>query len=348
MIPEPAPPTSSGPAEPSVELVALAAPAPTRRGPSNAQYLLGLFVLWQLFFLCASNFIGLVQGIQESESYIPKSLKKEIERQFPWFLNENSHFNDALKAIDGITDRWAYLSCQPQGWTLFAPNVGHEATFVAVEMRWDNIDPLAAPGVRPAMPYVPEMLLSENEPRDPTHFFRLGKFRLRKYESYLDVSLTCESDTDSEQIADDWSGQIQRCLTKRWANIHAYFLCRFRAFQEKHPRRPMPQQFILHVRRFEIPRPEAYSTAWYSPSSLPIARWKPGDRADESPRLQMQRYVPRAYDVICANNPGFRARFRPELLALLSYWSQPTQPLSFMFAGAYHRAFESGKFVPLD
>jgi hypothetical protein len=341
-------------------------PAPSRppqRGPTTPQYILGLFVLWQLFFLVASNFIGMVQSVQKHTSYIPKDWKKKIDRHASWFFNENSHFNDALKAVDGITDRWAYLTCQPQGWSLFAPNVGREITFVAVEMRWDDHDPWARPAPAGAeMPYAPELLLSENEPRDPTHFFRWGKFRLRKYESYLDVSLTVDS-KDPAEVASDWEEQIKKRLTynqdRRWDNIHAYFLSRFRDFRETHPNRPMPRQFILHVRRYDIPRPSEFSLSWYRPDSLPICRWKPGNAGDQppsepddtepvSPYYQMERYVPSVYDVLCSDIPDLRKNASPEVLAFIGYWSQAGLPFGFVSAGAYQRTFAPGHFVKLD
>jgi hypothetical protein len=363
------------------------------RGPTSAQYFLGLFVLWQLFFLFASNIGGLIQDVQNHTSYLPRDWSQKINRVVPGLLGKKDRVNDVLVTIEGNTDRWAYLTCQPQSWRLFAPNAGKDATFVAVELRWDDGDPLS-PGKadrfkkgsgtfgrstllavpakvpdpflnREAMPYAPELLLSENEPRDPRSFFRMGQFRLRKYESNLDVSLTLTSGDDLAAIAEEWERQIKDRLSNRWDNIHAYFLCRFRDYQKRHPERPMPRQMILHVRRYDIPGPDQFSTSWYFPDSLPMVRWKPpvintvliaivgaapgiSGVTEDSPYYRMERYVPSAFDVLCSARPAIRAHVNPEVLALMAYWPQPAQPLAFALAGIQHRIFIPGHFVVLN
>ena len=69
---------------------------------------------------------------------------------------------------------------------------------VASETGTAKLYRAAASGQRP-MPYQPELLLSDNEPVNPRRFFRLGRFRLRKYESGLDLVLRVK---DNETLAD--------------------------------------------------------------------------------------------------------------------------------------------------
>src|SRR5262249_54091092 len=153
----------------------------------------------------------------------------------------------------------------------FAPGVDQDITFVAVELRWDPEG-----RSQPARPPFPaELLLSENEPEDPTAFFRWGKFRLRKYESYLDLSLTVAPGQDPAEAAGRRREQVRKKVAKEWDTIHAYFQYRWQSYRSEHPGRPLPTKFILHVRQYHIPEPGGASGALPVPASFPIARWRP-------------------------------------------------------------------------
>jgi hypothetical protein len=253
-----------------------AADKPPRRGPTTAQYFLGLFVLWQLFFLFASNLISLGDTLRDSDKeYLSKEWKQRLNLLAPGWENKQGHFHDALNVVESITLRWEQLSAQPQNWSLFAPGVSEQVTFVAVELRWD--DPDGADWEKGQMPYAPEPLLSDNEPRDPTRFFRLGKFRLRKYESYLDVILRQYEKETPEEAVEHWQGKIRELVKDQSATIPAYLKLRYRQYAEEHPDRPPPRQVILLVRRYTIPEPEDYSEDWYHHrKTVPVARWRPG------------------------------------------------------------------------
>src|SRR5262249_50195564 len=118
-----------------------AAEKPPRRGPTNAQYFLGLFILWQLFFLFASNFIALANTLRDpDEDYLSKNWKKRLNLVAPGWVEKEGHAQDVMSVVEGVTTRWEHLSAQPQNWSLFAPSVTHEVTFLAVELRWDDPD----------------------------------------------------------------------------------------------------------------------------------------------------------------------------------------------------------------
>jgi hypothetical protein len=120
-------------------------PPDCRRGPTTAQVFLGLFIVWQLFFLFAANFLTLVNEVRDKqdnesvEQTLAADWKKAIGRLAPGWLEKKGHIHDVLDLLHSVTHRWEELTCQPQYWKLFAPNVGRDVTFVAVEFRWDDV-----------------------------------------------------------------------------------------------------------------------------------------------------------------------------------------------------------------
>jgi len=219
--------------------------------------------------------------------------------------------------------------------------VDRDVTFVAVRLRWED-DPGDLPaGVKPRRPPFPaELLLSENEPADPRGFFRCGKFRLRKYESYLDLTLTARPGKDPAETAARWREQVRKLVAREWEVIHAYFQYRWEAYQQTHPGRPLPKQFVLEVRRYHIPEPGGPPADWLVPDSYPLARWRPGVPAS-SVHEQMEWYSPAAGDVLA------RLGVNPQVPALVAGWPLPGRPLSLALGGFYQRHFGKGHFEKL-
>ena len=316
------------------------APAPAadgalRRGPTNAQYFLGLFVLWQLFFLLAHNFTNVAKDVQDNDDYLPESWQHWLNRESPqWLRNwyrKEGHVNDACEVARGLAKRLAELTNEPQGWSLFAPDIGKEITFVAVELRWDDDEAGADRG--PVMPYEPELLLSDNEPADPNRFFRWGQFRLRKYESNLDVVLRVKKDEPLAEAVDRWRDRIREKVAKEWDTTLAYLKWRCREYMARHPRRPWPSQVILLVRRYHVPAPEERrGFVWDAPHTVPLARWRPGVQlgADYYP---VERYNPVALS--------------PEVLALLNTWAQSGSPFHLVPARCFPGDLVIGHFEKL-
>jgi hypothetical protein len=273
------PPDSPGKPEPLAPQPSPKTVPPSNARPTTAQVFLGIFILWQMFFLFASNLVGLLGEVRNETSYqknFPRDWLGVITKTFPDWLNKEGHVHDALNVVKDLTTRWEQLAGQPQGWSLFAPEVTNQITFVAVELRWD--DPQTSKARRDRLaPYPPELLLSENEPKDKTRFFRWGKFRLRKYESYLDTVLRVykaetpeEKDETLEEAVERWEKRIKKKVADEEDNIQAYLKMRCRQFMSKHADRPWPKQVILIVRRFEIPPPKEFSEDWYKdPRDMP-------------------------------------------------------------------------------
>jgi hypothetical protein len=120
--------------------------APPVTGP---RILLGAFILWQLVFLFAVNFIELTNAVRGD---LPTDSAPAIGRVFPGWPSKRGHFHDLLDIGERITRRYAQATGQTQGWSLFAPEVGKQCVFPAVLVRWDE-DPLSAPVLtRPLTP----------------------------------------------------------------------------------------------------------------------------------------------------------------------------------------------------
>jgi hypothetical protein len=283
-----------------------APPEPPPSRPGNAQILLGAFIVWQLFFLFAANVFRLLTEARDNPEHFPQDTVPVVEKVAPGFLKKEGQVHDLVEVITGLTKRWEQLTGQPQQWSLFAPGISSEATFVAVEFRWDepadsarglapDLAALAAGNAleavalraaatrKPVMPHAPELMLSDNEPRDVNSYLRLGLFRLRKYESNLDVVLKKKENETEQQKKERWLRKIEDKMRRDWDCILAYLKWRKEAFKRAHPDLPPPRQVIMHVRRYDIPKPTGNEEpwGWDGPHSEPMARWQPppDDRA---------------------------------------------------------------------
>lgn len=262
---------------------------PPRR-PTTAQVLLGLFVVGQLGFLFTANLLGLL------ESARPR-LKDQavIETLAPGYTRETGHVHDAVNEVIQFTRRWGELTGQPQSWSLFAPNVTTQIPFVVVQLRWDE-EYDAAPA-----PSGGELLRSENEPADVRRYFRIGRFRLRRVESALDVGLHLAEGKTVDWAAPAWRERILSQVRDLGPEIHAYLRWRLRQYRQVHPDTPEPRQVVLWERMYVIPAPDASPTPWdwQLNSYQPVARWRPGTAAaDDRPPLEAYDPVARRFTAV--------------------------------------------------
>jgi hypothetical protein len=284
----------------------------------GARAALGLFILWQLLFLLAANFLELAKekratlaptlekaiteiapGCISEEGEVQAAVETAIEWTAPGWTRKEGAVHEVVERVTEWTKAWSLLSGQPQGWTLFTPP-GDECPFPVVELRWDEappapwdvvprLAPLAAgnalaaavlaavPGPGPPlMAYEPEMLRSANEPPDPNSYLRLGKFRLRRYESSIGVILVSHADEPELDRKERWRSLIEDYFRREWETVYAYLRWRLAEYRQAHPERLPPRQVILHVRRYHIFAPEeAGDSPWDEPDLRPIARWRP-------------------------------------------------------------------------
>jgi hypothetical protein len=242
-----------------------------------ARGLLGLFVLGQAAFLLAANAGTLLTLPPEAAGRLAPFLREPAEglRAGEW--------GKVVRSANAHTQRWADLTGQAQAWSLFAPDVTDYVPFVALELRWDAGEP-------------PRRLPSLNAPADPRHFFRVGNFRLRRYESTADVSPTAGQPFDPSGA--DWRMTLAWAVWNRQGYILTYLAWRLEAFRRAHPELPPPSQVILSVHLYRIPAPPGPDPwDWDDLGLHPVARWRPG-----APSLEA--YDPRTDDFGPAGGGG--------------------------------------------
>jgi len=231
--------------------------------------LLGLFIVGQLVFLFTTNFLGFVQ---EYKDQIPKHWQAPIERIAPGFTKQEGHVWELTQTLSRLTEMWEHGTGQAQQWMLFAPRIGKDCTFPAVELTDSQ-----------AMPQAPELWLSDNEPEDIERFFRFGNFRLRRFENNLVVDLSADDSEAKEEI--------DRYLKKDGDLVFAYLQWRLEQIQQRKTTRQQPHQVILLMRRYRINDPGEGEQLWEGPHTTPVARWQPG--IAENPNfLPLEMYNP--------------------------------------------------------
>lgn len=128
------------------------------------------------------------------------------------------------------------------------------------------------------------IVISDNEPQDKHHYFKLGHFRIRRYESCIDIS-PAAADKEPDSVVDAWREDIESRVRDRWGMMQAYMSWQLRRFMKDHPDSPQPRQVILWARVFRVPPPKEAPSPWnwQGPEWHPVARWQPD--AEWSPDL---------------------------------------------------------------
>jgi hypothetical protein len=212
-------------------------------------------VVWQLVFILAANFLSI--------------------------LPEKSAAGPAA-----VTNCWAELTGQWQGWSLYAPFVPHQAVFLEVELRWDNNL------TRPAPPAGSVRLRPANEPDDPYHYRRpVGTFRLPQYPANLSLVLWAWDGADYARDPEKWRQEIAKAVRNKWRPTLAYLRWALSQYERDHPGRAPPRQVILVGRLYSIPPPGEAPWHWDGPHEVPLARWQPGSAVPED-RLPLESYDP--------------------------------------------------------
>src|SRR5438477_625539 len=80
----------------------------------------------QLFFLIALNLLTFLEAARPQLKD-----RRFVEWLFPGWSRQEGHAYDAAQVVNGLTNRWAELTGQPQDWSLFAPNVTDMIPFLA-------------------------------------------------------------------------------------------------------------------------------------------------------------------------------------------------------------------------
>ena len=222
-----------------------------------ARAALGLFVVGQLLFLLASNLLSV-------EDAVRAALRKSApaQRVAPDLFDGSGRTHVGLHAVERVTRRWEEWTGQAQNWQLFAPDVADVVPFLAVELRWEDGLP-------------PWVLLSDNEPADIRRFVRVGRFRLRRYETTLELAPSPGQPLGPRGA--DWAADIESHVRARARPLLAYLRWRLATFRREHPYLPTPTQVVLCVRLYRVPPPPGPTPwQWEDLGQHPVARWRPG------------------------------------------------------------------------
>jgi hypothetical protein len=239
-------------------------------GAKALSVLLGFLVVWQVFFILASNLLSLMPAATAPSETAQRVAPRAAE---------------PVRSLTRVTAWWAEVTGQLQGWALYAPHVPTQAAFVAIELRWDE-DP-CWPAETPR-----EMLPSEIEPHTAAAYFRpFGTFRLPAYEANLSLPMWSYDREAAAQEAEIWRQRLADAVRKQWRPIEAYLRHRLRGYERDHPRSPPPQQVLLLVRLYRIPPPGQPPGDRDDPTQHAVARWRPG-AACLSDFLPVESYDP--------------------------------------------------------
>jgi hypothetical protein len=238
-----------------------------------ARGVLGLFVVWQLLFLLSSNLLSVEDAIRAALRKSPPA-----QRVAPDLFDGKGSTHSALRIAERVTLRWAELTGQVQCWQLFAPDVADVIPFLAVELHWEDGRP-------------PVLLLSENEPAGPDRFVRVGHFRLRRYETTLDLAPP-PGGTPFDPRGEDWASAVEQHVRAEAGPMLAYLRWRVAEFQRRRPELPPPTQVVLCVRLYRVPPPPGpVPWGWEYLGQHRVARWLPGARVPAGD-LPLETYDP--------------------------------------------------------
>ena len=250
--------------------------------PKQRSVLLGLFVVLQLVFLIVHNSFTMLQEARPNMS----AETREIVAQFaPDWPDRKGHVWGLMEGSTTLTNRWSQATLQLQNWSLFAPNVGIDCVFPALLLS-DDEPPDAPLGQNDSPAHFDvrgKIVLSENEPADPTSYVRWGHFRLRRFEGNLVTYLSPQENETPAETAERFRDRIKAYVSDYPELLLGYMRWRFQQSKE-----PSPRQVILLMRRYTIKSPDAGADFYSGPYTMPVARWRPG--APERSARQVLEY----------------------------------------------------------
>jgi hypothetical protein len=281
------------------------------RPHSPRQVLLGLFILFQLGFMIVANLLGFIKWAPTEATDKPKAL---INRVAPGFADKQRHGWYWTEELETNLRRYAQLTGQDQNWSLFAPGVAKATGFPAVVLLFDD-PPESGPSIPGAilafdktngfnvgadwksLPLRAEMLLSENEPLDIHAYIRVGKCRLRRYESQFYINPQPNENESPDDLAARLTRRMRRLINEYHDPTFAYVKWRHDTWKRDHPDEPAPKQVLLVHRLYRIHGPEE-EPGWDGPLLIPMFRWQPdAKRSDNQYPLEAfdfteQRFTP--------------------------------------------------------
>ena len=135
-----------------------------------ASYLLGAFVCAELAYLPLAN---VLQRVPRQPDPLPQEILGRHQREGR--ATKSDSLQSAIDSTGKFCDRWAEVTAQNQGWSLFAPRFGQTGTFLTLEV-------VAADGSRTE-------LRSRFEPADPSHYVRFDVLNYRLFYREMSYAL---------------------------------------------------------------------------------------------------------------------------------------------------------------
>lgn len=247
-------------------------------GTKRGSLLLGLFVLWQLFYLPASNLMHFVPVRRPTGG---GEYLLDLQREGQW--TNQPVLQNASDGLVGLFDRYAEVSGQVQFWKLFTPELPPETMYLVARIhRADG----SVTDVRSEF---------EPDPYQPT--VRLPRSALRSFhfEAQTGVGVWHHSPEWIAADAERWKAGIAIWVDARPKTIEVLLRRRLEADRERNPGAPDAEHVDL-IARFIGKQPSAAGT--YPVREVPVARWNPRSTAPQIlDRLQtydplQNRWVP--------------------------------------------------------
>jgi hypothetical protein len=228
--------------------------------PTLLQRAVGIFVVWQLWYLAASNLMPLFpHGYRERDEMTD-------DLTLPGTTTDVRFVQAGIDVTADVAKRYGELTGQMQGWSLFAPGVAHQAAFPVVELRWVAEDGHLDRSVR---------LASSFEPPDPANYIHWpsSDCRLFNYEFRLTNPLWFWSEENFRAEPKDWREWLMYRVGRQWKSMRAYLTWRMRRYLAEHPGESPPTEVVLLVRLHPIAPPGNAGSATPLPYERPLARW---------------------------------------------------------------------------
>jgi hypothetical protein len=231
---------------------------PTRAAdgaPTTGQVALGLFIVWQVFFLLAANLMPMLH----LERYEPPA-EPGIAPLDAQHTSIRAHVHDAAHDLEKLLWRWQHLTGQAQGWALFSA-VCKQSTFLPIDVFCADAQ-------------APLRLPSPNEPvTGPDRFKPPGTSRLSDYEFYAFMQFWDWDEDAVRREPEKWRTRLEEHLREQWPRLQAYLRWRLRSFRESHPDCQITHVDLI-ARRYALPAVEG-ERKWSGPVETPILRWRP-------------------------------------------------------------------------
>jgi hypothetical protein len=226
-------------------------------------YALGVFILFQLVYLPAANCIKLIAlRLPESTGELDDDIQLHGQ-QFP----------ERVQALaDGIGTafvRYGELTGQAQGWSLFAPVFGHQASLPMLAVDWS-----AKPG-----PKSYAYFESEFARKQDFVSYRLPSTNCRRFNYEYRLALlfwTFEAGT-YEAHRDDWDEALKRRVRRQYRSIQAFLNWRFSQLAARFPPGQTPVALLLCAKLYPDPEVLKDLYLWVDTNYIfMMAHWTPG------------------------------------------------------------------------